>query len=315
MKRMTLPSRRRDFVQHGLEPLLELAAEFGAGDQRAHVERHQPLVAQRFGHVAIDDAQRQAFGDGGLADAGLADQHGIVLGAPRQHLDGAADFVVAADDRIELAGARQFGEVAGIFLERVIGVFGGRRIGGAALAQILDRRVEALGTGAGILEDARGIGALRHRQREQQHFGGDKGIAGLLGGLLRLLEQARAFGRQIDLAGAGALDLRNLGERGFGVLERLLGTAAGGADQARGKPLLIVEEHLQEMFGFELLMVGTQRQILRSLNEAARTLGEFLDIHICLSSTSLRPRWQPERVSIAPRIGLPRSAAPILYVW
>ena len=70
-----------DFVEHGLQPLLELAAEFRARDQRAHVQRHQPLVAQAFGHIAIDDAQRQAFGDGGLADAGLADQHGIVLGA------------------------------------------------------------------------------------------------------------------------------------------------------------------------------------------------------------------------------------------
>jgi hypothetical protein len=103
MKRMTLPCGRGDFRQHGLQPLLEFAAEFRARDQRAHVERHQPLVAQAFRHVAIDDAQRQAFGDGGLADAGLADQHGIVLGAAREHLDGAADFFVAADHGIELA--------------------------------------------------------------------------------------------------------------------------------------------------------------------------------------------------------------------
>ena len=107
MNRMILPAARGDFVQHRLQPLLELAAEFGAGDQRAHVQRHQLLVAQAFGHIAIDDAQRQAFGDGGLADARLADQHGIVLGAAGQHLDGAADFLVAADHRIELAGAGQ----------------------------------------------------------------------------------------------------------------------------------------------------------------------------------------------------------------
>ena len=40
-----------------------------------------------------------------LADAGLADQHRVVLGAPRQHLDDAADLLVAADHRIELSGA------------------------------------------------------------------------------------------------------------------------------------------------------------------------------------------------------------------
>ena len=41
MNRMISPLARGDFVQHGLQPLLELAAEFGAGDQRAHVQRHQ----------------------------------------------------------------------------------------------------------------------------------------------------------------------------------------------------------------------------------------------------------------------------------
>ena len=130
---------RCHFLQHGLQPLLELAAILRAGDQRAHVERHQLLVLQALGHVAIDDAQRQAFGDGGLADAGLADQHGIVLGAARQHLDGAADFLVAADDRIELAFARRLGEVAGIFLQRVIALLGRRGVGRAALADVVDR--------------------------------------------------------------------------------------------------------------------------------------------------------------------------------
>jgi hypothetical protein len=38
-----------------------------------------------------------------LANARLADQHRIVLGATLQHLDGAADFIVTADHRIELA--------------------------------------------------------------------------------------------------------------------------------------------------------------------------------------------------------------------
>ena len=94
-----------DLVEHGLQPLLELAAVFRAGDQRAHVEREQLLVLQALGHVAVDDAQGEALDDGRLADAGLADQDGVVLGAARQDLDGAADLLVAADDRVELAVA------------------------------------------------------------------------------------------------------------------------------------------------------------------------------------------------------------------
>jgi hypothetical protein len=37
------------FVEHGLEALLELAAIFGAGDQRAHVERHQAAILELSG--------------------------------------------------------------------------------------------------------------------------------------------------------------------------------------------------------------------------------------------------------------------------
>ena len=124
---MTPPAAAGDFRKHGLQPLLELAAIFRAGNQRAHVERHQTLVLQRFGHVAIDDAQRQAFRDRGLADARFADQHRIVLGAARQHLDRAADFLVAPDHRVELAGRAHRGQVARIFLQRVIALFGGCR--------------------------------------------------------------------------------------------------------------------------------------------------------------------------------------------
>ena len=176
---------RRDFRQHGLQPLLELAAIFRAGDQRAHVERHQLLVLQRLGHVAIDDAQRQAFGDRGLADAGFADQHRIVLGAPRQHLDGAADFLVAADHRIELAGARIGGQVARIFLQRVIALLGARRIGGAALAQIVDRLVQRLRRHAGLGEDVRRSWRIsRSASAVQQALDGDEAVAGLLGQFL-----------------------------------------------------------------------------------------------------------------------------------
>ena len=144
----------RDFLQHGLQPLLELAAIFRAGDQRAHVERQQLLVLQALRHVAVDDALRQAFDDRGLADARLADQHRIVLGAARQHLDGAADFLVAADHRVDLAVARGLGEIARVFLQRVIGVLGRRTVGGAALAQRLDRGVEVLRRHAGCARES-----------------------------------------------------------------------------------------------------------------------------------------------------------------
>ena len=102
-----LALRRLHLLQHGLQALLELAAILGARDERAHVERDDALVLEALGHVAVDDADGEPLDDGRLADAGLADQHRVVLGAPGQDLDDAADLLVAADHRVELALARR----------------------------------------------------------------------------------------------------------------------------------------------------------------------------------------------------------------
>ena len=199
--------RRRHLLQHGFEPLLELAAIFRAGDQGAHVEREQLLVVQAFRHVAVDDALGKTFDDRGLADAGLADQHRIVLGAARKHLDGAADLLVAADHRVDLAVARGLGEVAGIFLQRVIGILGGAGVGRAAFAQRVDRLVEILRGDPRPGEDLAGLAVLLEGERQQQPFHGDIAVAGLFRDLLRLIEHARERRRQIDLARAAAGDL------------------------------------------------------------------------------------------------------------
>ena len=105
-----------------LQPLLEIAAVLGAGDQRAHVERIDSAVGQHVGHLALDDHARQAFGNGGLADAGLADVQRIVLAAAAQDLDGAFHLERAADQRIDLAVLRELVEIGGVLVERAAAV-------------------------------------------------------------------------------------------------------------------------------------------------------------------------------------------------
>ena len=113
-----------DLLEHRLEALLELAAVLGAGHHRPEVEADQPLALQALGHVALDDAAGEALDDGRLADARLADEHRVVLGAARQHLDDPADLLVAADDRVELALAGGLGEVAPVLLEGLVALLG-----------------------------------------------------------------------------------------------------------------------------------------------------------------------------------------------
>ena len=70
-----------DLLEHLLEALLEVAAVAGAGDEGAEVERVELLARERLGDVVGGDRLGQALDDGGLADAGLADEHRVVLGA------------------------------------------------------------------------------------------------------------------------------------------------------------------------------------------------------------------------------------------
>ena len=78
----------------------------------ADVERDHALAGEALGDVAGDDPLGEALDDGRLARARLADQDRVVLGAPREHLDDAADLLVAADHRVELAALGGLGEVA-----------------------------------------------------------------------------------------------------------------------------------------------------------------------------------------------------------
>ncbi len=277
----------RDLVQHRLQPLLELAAVLGAGDEGAEVERQQLLVLQALRHVAIDDPEGQPFGDRRLADAGLADEHGIVLRAAREHLDGAADLLVAADDRIELAVARGLGEVAGVFLERVILALGGSRIGGAAFPDFLDGGIQGLRRDAGVGQNFRGARVLLHGEREQQPLDRHKRIAGLLGDLLGGVENLGGGRGHVELAVAAA-HLGNGGERPLGGGERVARPAPCPLDQAGGQPLGVVEQHLQDVLRRELLVAGAKRPGLGGLRETARPLGVLVEVH-CRSLSRLKP--------------------------
>ena len=67
----------------------------------------------------MNDATGEALDDSGLADSWLADEDGVVFGAAGEHLDNAANLLVATDDGVELAVAREFGEVFTVLLQRL----------------------------------------------------------------------------------------------------------------------------------------------------------------------------------------------------
>ena len=141
------PLERRD---ERLEALLEVAAKARAGQQRPGVEREDLGAAQRLGGVVAGQALREPLDERGLADAGLADEDGVVLAAAAEHLERAGDLGLAADERVELAGARPLREVDGEGGERVGGRAGRlrarRRAGGCVARAAPARRAGTLAT-------------------------------------------------------------------------------------------------------------------------------------------------------------------------
>ena len=105
-------------VDHLLQALFELAPVLGARHQRAHVQRHDPPSGERARNVTVVDALRQLLDNGRLADARLADEHGVVLRAAAENLHDPVDFQIASYHRVELVLAGQRGQVGAQLVQR-----------------------------------------------------------------------------------------------------------------------------------------------------------------------------------------------------
>ena len=190
-------------LERCLEALLELAAVLRAGEHAGQVDGHHAGAAQGLRHVGGRDAQGQALGDGGLADAGLADQDGVVLAAAGEDLDGLLDLLRAPDHRVDAALGRVGGQVAAKAVERGglglglgLGLPLAERLGGGHAARVDGARAgaeagaegrDALGGGghqplrAGLAERATGAaGAVDHLDGGgTAAAGGAEGVGGV----------------------------------------------------------------------------------------------------------------------------------------
>ena len=103
---------------HGvLQALLELAAILRARQHGRKIQRHHALAAQNLRDVLLHDQLGQALHDGGLAHAGLADEHRIVLSPAGEDLHDALDLALPSDHRIQLACACGGGQIPGELIQ------------------------------------------------------------------------------------------------------------------------------------------------------------------------------------------------------
>src|SRR5262249_1148553 len=148
----------------------------------------------------------------------------------------------------------------------------------------------------------------------QEPLHGHVAVAGFLGDLLGRLEHPRGGLRQVNLTGARAAYRGERRERPFGCRERITRPAAGALNKPGGKPLLIVEENLEDVLRSELLVTLANRKVLRRLHETAGALGVFLEIHSVVLSGSVLPSVKATRQPFRSPPASPAVSAPIWAV-
>jgi len=213
-----------DLLHDGLQAVLEFAAELSAGDHGTEVDGGEALALQLVGHVAAHDALGEAFDDGGLADAGLADEDGVILGAAGEHLHDAADFVLAADDGVELALAGGIGEVVGVAFERLVfglGILVGDALGAADGYEGAENGVVG---GAGAVQELAGGVVAFVGDGQEEVFGGDELILEMGGFVESALEHLVEGLREVHAGSHAAAGGREraqhapgFGENGVGL--------------------------------------------------------------------------------------------------
>ena len=260
-----------DLREDRLEPLLELAAVLRPGEERADVERPHALALQPLGHVARDDPLREPLGDRRLPHAGLADEHRVVLRAPREDLHDAADLLVAADDGIELAGLGERGEIATVLLERLVRALGILRGDLLSAPDSLERLEQLV--------------ARDDVEREQEVLDRDELVAELAHLVEGAVEDAAEPRRRLRLPAAG--DARQLREARLRLGAQRSRAVAGAVDERPRE--LLVEERERQMVGRELGIAGAARELLRGGDRLLALECQLLKVHVSSSEPGAWP--------------------------
>jgi len=229
------------YLQDRGEALLELASVLGPGDEASHVKRDELDAAKRVGHISTHNPLGQPLRNCSLADAGLADENGVVFCPAAEHPHDAADFFVPPDHRVErrrAVGQRLAVPEKG--LELLVPRF---RVDAPRAAQGGHRRRELRARDARLLQARRHV--LGFQRREQQVVDPQVRVARGLGrragrgqalpeilGKVQLVRRGRDDGQTHELLLEHARD-RARGLRVADARERLLRDALGVVHQGR----------------------------------------------------------------------------------
>ena len=294
-----------EFRQQAFETLLEIAAIFGAGQQRAQVQRVHHGLLQHTRHRLVFDELGQALGNRCFAHPALADQQRVVLAPARQDLNNALDLRSAADQGIDTPGTRFLIEIGGEGVQRILGVFfaGGFRwrgfalFAGGALALVdlgdaVGDEVDHVQAGYALrLEEVDGLGFLLRENRHQHIGAAHLALAGTLNVENGALQDALKAESRLRFAALPAF-----GDQRGGRVDKLDQIAAQGAELGAAglehpdRVVVVQQSDQQVLDGHELVAP-----------RAGRAKGVIQRLFQFLAQHALSPSLYPSTSRLEPR--------------
>ena len=236
---------------------------------------------------------------------------GLFFVRREKHLNAAADFLVAADDRIELVLLRQLREVAPVFFERLVsglGIGAGDALVAAHLRERLEKLVAADVERLENLADAGGGRLVEHGQH--QVFDADVFVLEFLRFVLRFdQELVQALSDVEALAGGGvAGNTRDAVEFLFDLGLEQVGCDFCLFEQARHKSAFLFEQREHEVLDIDRLMLVARGDVLRLRQRSLGFFGEFVQVHTVNHLTSALPNVYYDHIATSQSLEAGKSS-------
>ncbi len=217
-----------------------------------------------------------------------------------QDLNGAADFVVTADHRIELALLGALGHVDGVLVQRLTRLLGIGVIDRRATAQVADGVLQGLLAHALGQQELAQTGVVVQRGKQYQ-FARDVLVALLLGEAIGLVEQTRQILRQVHVTG-GVLQLGQLVQLlGQGLAQRV-DVEADLHQQGLDRTALLLQQSLHQVQRLDGRVIQANGNGLGIGERKLKLAGQSIDTHGC-SSSGKAGRHHESRLTNNPRDG------------
>ncbi len=194
-----------------------------------------------------------------------------------QDLDGTTDFVIAADDRIQLAQAGALGQIQTVFLEGFTLAFGIGRINALTATHGLNGQLQRFTVEPVIAAQTAGF-ALVITKGEQKELRGNELVASLGGFLIAEVEQVAQIARGLHFA-TGALHLRQALHQRLGFASQRGHIDPGTLEQRTDPAIRFLDHGQQQMRRLDEATVVGECNALGIGQSLLKLGGQFIESH------------------------------------